>query len=118
MLDFNDIKVLPYKKGTKIKSEETEQTKIVESIVTSFKKREAIYVIGIDPFDRTEKSKDGGKEFNVFKIFDKINLKYTTRVVTKKSFNEFVEWWLSQSTIFKSDYFVSYKFINNDKTGN
>lgn len=73
-------------------------------IVSKVYKKDPRYVIGVDPFDIKEDS------FNIFKVYDKLNMSYCTRIKTKKTFDKVVENLLHS---YKSyEVIVSQKFIN------
>lgn len=68
------------------------------------------YVIGCDPYDENPLVKDYyDRGFNAFAIFDKASGSYSYKVVTRKSFDDFVE---DCKKIFNENSFtVSHKFI-------
>lgn len=70
------------------------------------------YVITADPYDeetieaiRTNK--------NVFQVFDRHNQSVNCKVITTKTFDKFVEWFLQKETS-RVSFFISRKFITNE----
>lgn len=68
------------------------------------------YIIGCDPFDQSDAP---SSEYNVFYVFDKFNQRKVLRHITKKPFGWFVEF-VKMNDIFKNNYVVSKKFINDN----
>lgn len=90
MLNFNDLEV-----------QQVDTVKI-EYII------KGRHIIGGDPF---ESAKYPG--YNVFCIYDKGCMRTTMSMVTKKNFQEFLDWYLT-SSIDRTTFSISYKFITND----
>jgi hypothetical protein len=93
--------------------------KIEQSPVEAYKQEVLLsnrntYIIGADPFDMNETR--NGVVCNVFKVYDKINMRYTMRMVTKKSFNDAVEIiYKIFNTTPRNQFYVSTKFIKDGK---
>jgi len=70
------------------------------------------YVIGCDPYD-PDTIVAVASGMNVFIVYDKHTLSVGTKVWTKKTFEQFIEWYLKDTTS-QVPYLISTKFINKD----
>lgn len=95
MMDFNELQIVDNK----------EEKKAVGR-VNDIKR----FIITTDPYDPdTIAALAEGK--NVFIVYDRLNQKISTKMWTRKTFSEFVDWFLKDEKS-KIPYLISTKFIN------